>query len=86
MNRFDTLAEKTDARSTLMKTTMPNKVPLTPGEGGSSEVLSEQKALPLLLLFLETLRWFTVEQKGKSSFDFDFRSEYKLWMHGLSIL
>ena len=27
-----------------------------------------------------------VEQKGKSSLDFDFQYEYKLWKHGLSIL
>ena len=27
-----------------------------------------------------------VEQKGKSSFDFDFQYEYTLWKHGLSIL
>ena len=27
-----------------------------------------------------------VDQKGKSSLDFDFQYEYKLWKHGLSIL
>ena len=27
-----------------------------------------------------------VEQKGKSSFDFNFQCEFKLWKHGLSIL
>ncbi len=31
-------------------------------------------------------RKFHVEQKDKSSLDFDFQYEYKLWKHGLSFL
>ena len=60
--------------------------------GKHSQVGSLAGAAHLLNDNAGVLRWAQwerkshVEQKGKSSLDFDFQYEYKLWKHGLSIL
>ncbi len=60
--------------------------------GRHSQVGSLAGAAHLLNSNAGVLRWAQreqkslVDQKGKSSLDFDFQYEYKLWKHGLSIL
>ena len=60
--------------------------------GRHSQVGSLAGAAHLLNDNAGVLRWAhceqksQVDQKGKSSLDFDFQYEYKLWKHGLSIL
>ena len=64
----------------------------TDSRGRLSQVGSLAGAAHLLNGNAGVLRWAQweqkshVDQKGKSSLDFDFQYEYKLWKHGLSIL
>jgi hypothetical protein len=64
----------------------------TDSRGRLSQVGSLAGAAHLLNGNAGVLRWAQweqkshVDQKGKSSLDFDFQCEYKLWKHGLSIL